>query len=819
MAETAQKLYIEFEARLESLRAAATQGDGIIEDFDKKVDSTLNRLDQRFSKFGEDSLSNIAARVRSNFRASLNEIEQAAANAGSGGGASVNSGGAQAAAAAARAQANATREIADAALRAASAEGQLTTETQAYLRAANLAAANAEANATNLERQAGWLQRVDMELRAATGAHNQLVPAQRRATVSAGQMRAGMQQMGYQIGDVTTSLSTLPLSLQSAAVVFAQQSSQMVQAVSLMTNETKGFIGFMAGPWGTVMNSALIVLAMVSAAYLDGSDAQKEQTNSAKELENAIKSLDDAAKRNIETSFQAEARSYALAQSFRDQARETRELTIEKLKLAQADLQSRLASSRGPGTTGSDLQAIGAGRVAGDIEKLNALIAEQTSELEKREDTVRRTKVPLVQRGIAAALDKSAAATWRYDQALARLNASLDTGKISDRQYAAEVGKVTRARDAELDAIQKSAAAQKKTESEARKASTKAAREHAAALKEIQRELEGLVNKYDPAARAADDLAQALARIDQFQKLGNISVGDALLYKIKAGREYVEQMQAAAKADFKAVLGWEPGSADDPFVRMANDAPKAADKLAREYSEKLLSDPTTSKAYKKAMETIGTDTQTHTVRIAESWKDAAQSVNNSLNQLANDISNGGLLDILSSVINLMTQLGSMGAFGSGIQASLNTSVRGHRDGGLIAMADGGRVIGPGGPRTDNLLRLLSPGEYVVNAAATKGWLPFLDAINYGRLPAMADGGAVGRIPRPSLSGLMRDARDAQQRQAVVYVQVETNDYLDVKMRSTSAEVAAPMATSAALTGADLATRRAARSRRNRIPGR
>lgn len=66
-------------------------------------------------------------------------------------------------------------------------------------------------------------------------------------------------------------------------------------------------------------------------------------------------------------------------------------------------------------------------------------------------------------------------------------------------------------------------------------------------------------------------------------------------------------------------------------------------------------------------------------------------------------------------------------------------------------ADGGHIIGPGGPRDDLIPAWLSNGEYVVNAAATKRFLPQLEAMNAHRF---ADGGMaqLQPMPRPALDG-------------------------------------------------------------------
>jgi hypothetical protein len=61
-------------------------------------------------------------------------------------------------------------------------------------------------------------------------------------------------------------------------------------------------------------------------------------------------------------------------------------------------------------------------------------------------------------------------------------------------------------------------------------------------------------------------------------------------------------------------------------------------------------------------------------------------------------------------------------------------------------ATGGLLIGPGSGTSDSIPAMVSNGEYVVNAAATAKFRPFLDAINGSgvhRAPGYATGGAVG----------------------------------------------------------------------------
>lgn len=60
-------------------------------------------------------------------------------------------------------------------------------------------------------------------------------------------------------------------------------------------------------------------------------------------------------------------------------------------------------------------------------------------------------------------------------------------------------------------------------------------------------------------------------------------------------------------------------------------------------------------------------------------------------------------------------------------------------------ANGGFVSGPGSGKSDSIPALLSNGEFVINAAATKKFAPLLHAINSGSAARFASGGPVGRV--------------------------------------------------------------------------
>jgi hypothetical protein len=109
---------------------------------------------------------------------------------------------------------------------------------------------------------------------------------------------------------------------------------------------------------------------------------------------------------------------------------------------------------------------------------------------------------------------------------------------------------------------------------------------------------------------------------------------------------------------------------------------------------------------------------------------AAQALGNALKNLGNRLFNAGLDSLFS------TKDGSVGLFGALFR----------KDGGPVELANGGSVRGPGGPRGDKIPAMLSDGEYVVNAAATKRNRGMLEAINSGSTLRLAKGGFVGSAP-------------------------------------------------------------------------
>lgn len=104
-----------------------------------------------------------------------------------------------------------------------------------------------------------------------------------------------------------------------------------------------------------------------------------------------------------------------------------------------------------------------------------------------------------------------------------------------------------------------------------------------------------------------------------------------------------------------------------------------------------------------------------------------------------------------------------GLFGDGLFQTIGSAIG-------LPFASGGLVFGEGGPTDDLVPARLSPGEYVINAKATRQHRGLLDAINYGG--AFASGGMVGggrSMGAPQMAGgitINVDARGSQGEQAL-----------------------------------------------------
>jgi TP901 family phage tail tape measure protein len=163
-----------------------------------------------------------------------------------------------------------------------------------------------------------------------------------------------------------------------------------------------------------------------------------------------------------------------------------------------------------------------------------------------------------------------------------------------------------------------------------------------------------------------------------------------------------------------------------------------------------------------AIERLTEKAKVGTVRIAKSFKDMAEETLNSLSRLTSAIKGGGFLGIREAVVGFGLQLGSIGVFGKGVAARLN-STPGYALGTMSARR-GLAWVGERGPELVNF----RGGERVYNNRDSRAMMggqleirpsPLFEVYLDGKLvqaaPSIADAGARGGVARMSYLGSRR----------------------------------------------------------------
>lgn len=162
--------------------------------------------------------------------------------------------------------------------------------------------------------------------------------------------------------------------------------------------------------------------------------------------------------------------------------------------------------------------------------------------------------------------------------------------------------------------------------------------------------------------------------------------------------------------------------------------------------------------------------QAQNVVIVKSFKDMADDTLQSISSLANGIKGGGIVGILSGVVGLLTQLGSIGVFGKNLQTSINAP--GRARGGAMT-SNRSYLVGENGPEI-----------------MTMGGRPGYMTPNNKLGDASGRGGTVRIIP---------------------------SAYFDAVVDQRASSIAAPMAGRAAMAGSQIAQQSISKRQRNRIP--
>lgn len=296
----------------------------------------------------------------------------------------------------------------------------------------------------------------------------------RQATVSLGQMRAGAQQLSFQIGDVAQqfAMGTRPMT------IFAQQSGQVIQALSLMRGGAGGFLGFLGGPWGAVLTGAGILAASFADKIFRQANAIDDLVNKMREqavqaannkaadeawkrtiegLTDAIRKRREEQQKSLQTDIQAEQQSLRAARGELTALGARRQQLARELGEAQEELsrvRGRVTGAVTPGGTSPGQNRVQV--LSATIARLQQQLAEIDRGVQAAEQNVRGAEVVIGERRVAGQLDAVKAATDRYTEALGKLRQEREKGAISQIEFERRLTQETTRRDAAIKAAQES---------------------------------------------------------------------------------------------------------------------------------------------------------------------------------------------------------------------------------------------------------------------------------------------------------------------------------------------------------------------------
>ena len=821
-------LFLQVDASVELLRRNLAAGEQPLARFEQRAQRTAQNVDQSLAKMGSQfgTFAKLAEDASTRFERSFNDsfarVQQQAKTAISapkvqGGGLNLGSDELRAAAASARQYADATALIEQAAIRASAGEGTLTQETRAYLAAAQAARIEAERNAQALLGEAAAAERLETELALLSSEGRSLAVAGRSVVTQTGAQRAGFQQLSFQIGDVATQFGSGTALLQ----IFAQQAGQTVQAIGLLTTESKGFIGFLGGPWGQIITAAIVLVTSLATAHGSAADATDKHKAAADDLKDAVDRLNNAAASEERTTRLGIQSDLDRANSLRAREIQTRKTLQAELELARSKLQGAQRAAVDPtlaGEGGFNAGAIAASTYASQANSLASQIVEQDKKIADASKAIVVGRTKLAERDVAASRDPRTGITSRFEDRQDVLRRQFQSGRISESAFRSGLDSATAQRDAQLSALDKSgrkgaggnsAAARAETarqkvisedisfNDQERQARTKlldatrrttASEEARDALlrEDINVEADAQGRKIALQRQQGKLTAAEAQRLNQLneqtrkERLNGVELDkqsrtlnrqtDARLTELDADiailriKESLAVTERERRSIAEQLLAKEQEQARLKLETIANDPRSSGDQVqgARDQLSQL---PSIQQAQK---DRLSADFKSPIAQYRDQLKAAGDDINASFQS----IEVGGLRSLEDGLVDVITGVRSVGdvfkSIANQIIADLIRiaiqkvivnalgSIIGHADGGEIPkfagggsiqkFAGGGQFRGPGGPRTDNLLALVSPGEFIINAAATKDNLALLQMINEGRTPGFADGGL---IPAPS----------------------------------------------------------------------
>jgi hypothetical protein len=346
----------------------------------------------------------------------------------------------------------------------------------------------------------------------ASASGRQLVEVQQRGTVSAGQQKAAMQQLSYQLNDVATQFGSGTPLLQ----IFAQQSGQVFQALGMMSfgaggaakaientadsagdagtdvaglgdqvkgvaEKAEGMTGkfgaaaaFLSGPWGAAVIAAVTILVPFVVKLLEANDAvadavdkltkdaeQTEVTRQAKEkfaqsaagVAAAIRDGTAATKASIDgLRTSAEATNIAAKQNLEHEI-SIRRVTLAQIAQAKVLAENAKGSSLAANGPGSG-QSVVANQYAVRVDELTKQLSDQQKLIDEAQARVSATRVDLATEAAARAVDPMARIKKLYDDQANAARAKAREEKSVTSELTKQLAAIERNRKAAIKAEQ-----------------------------------------------------------------------------------------------------------------------------------------------------------------------------------------------------------------------------------------------------------------------------------------------------------------------------------------------------------------------------
>lgn len=399
-------------------------------------------------------------------------------------------------------------------------------------------------------------------LRAAAAEMNRLEGAGVGAAGGVRKTGGAMAALAPQAQDLFTQISVGGNALNAFAIQGGQAAGQMIYMEG-----AAGAVGrFMMGPWGIALTGAALLVGTLGGKLWDGAEAAKAKAKAAHDLTSAIDSLYESTLRQISGEDRLRQATIGSANALLTKAAATREAL-------QADLRAKLATARvtlagaqsdEPGSEAATFLYRGRLKEAIELQKQLGAAVEQEG---KARAAVRAVQIVESDARITERLDKQAGATGRYTRELQKVRDAYVGNRITQSEYEAQALKLNETYKAETKALGDATRARGRHSTAnhdaaiAHRAAEKAARDAAAAERELAQDLDNIVKRFDPARAAGEEYAATLAKIDKLVAAGKLSRGDAAIYGGAANDQEQARRAEERRKAFEKTFG-----AGDPLA-------------------------------------------------------------------------------------------------------------------------------------------------------------------------------------------------------------------------------------------------------------